>query len=70
MVPIHSLALLHPVAQVGQGFTVHLSTVIGIAALAALYEWSARRAARAPRSAASRARRTNGSPASRYCRAR
>ncbi|HXF23020.1 MAG TPA: cytochrome c oxidase assembly protein [Gemmatimonadaceae bacterium] len=40
------LLALHPVAQVGwTGWSVHWSTVIGIAALAALYLW---RAARAP----------------------
>ncbi len=38
------LALLHPAAQLGTGFTVHASTVIGIAAVAALYLWGARRA--------------------------
>lgn len=37
------LALLHPVAQVGwTRWSVHWSTVIGIAALAALYVWRAR----------------------------
>lgn len=40
------LLALHPVAQVGwTGWSIHWSTVIGIAALAALYIW---RAARAP----------------------
>ena len=40
------LLALHPVAQVGwTGWSIHWSTVIGIAALAALYLW---RAARAP----------------------
>lgn len=38
--------LLHPAAQLGAtGFSVHPSTVIGILALAALYEWRARRGA-------------------------
>jgi len=36
-------ALLHPLAPLGLGFTVHPSTVIGIAALAALYIWRARK---------------------------
>ena len=36
-------ALLHPAAQIGwQYFSVHWSTVIGIAALVALYEWRVR----------------------------
>ena len=36
------LAALHPVAQVGwTGWSIHWSTVIGIAALAALYLWRA-----------------------------
>jgi putative membrane protein len=39
------LALLHTGASVSPGgFSVHLSTVIGILGLAAVYEWSARRA--------------------------
>jgi putative membrane protein len=38
------LALLHPAARIGwQYFTVHWSTVIGIAALWGLYEWCARK---------------------------
>jgi putative membrane protein len=41
---MRGLFLLHPVANLGAGFTVHASTVIGITALAALYEWRARRA--------------------------
>lgn len=40
------LALLHPVAQVGGGFSVHPSTLVGIAAAGALYEWRARQGAR------------------------
>ena len=41
--------LLHPVAQLSwTSFTVHWSTVIGLAALAGLYEWRARVAARNP----------------------
>ena len=40
-----TLALLHPVAQLGSQFSVHPSTAIGIAALAALYLWRARPAA-------------------------
>ena len=40
------LALLHPVAQVGGGFSVHPSTVLGVLAVGALYEWRARRGAR------------------------
>jgi putative membrane protein len=57
------LALLHPVAQVGEGFTVHASTAVGIAGLAALYEWRARQGAieaallRAPVNELSAARR-------------
>jgi putative membrane protein len=39
------LAALHPIAQVGwTGWSIHWSTVIGIAALAALYLWRASRA--------------------------
>ena len=41
---MRALLLLHPVANLGAGFTVHPSTVLGIAALAALYEWRARHA--------------------------
>jgi putative membrane protein len=41
------IALLHPAAQVGKGFPVHPSTVIGIVALGALYLWRARAGARA-----------------------
>src|SRR5437868_519921 len=37
------LALLHPAVEVGKGFSVHASTVVGIVALGALYEWAARR---------------------------
>ena len=41
--------LLHPVAQLSwTSFTVHWSTVVGLAALAGLYEWRARIAARTP----------------------
>jgi putative membrane protein len=43
--PVRALvvALLHPAARIGwQYFSVHWSTVIGIAALWALYEWRAR----------------------------
>lgn len=40
------LALLHPVATVGEGFSVHPSTVLGVAAAATLYEWRARQGAR------------------------
>ncbi|HVE78201.1 MAG TPA: cytochrome c oxidase assembly protein [Gemmatimonadaceae bacterium] len=40
-----SLAALHPVAQIGwTRWTVHPSTVVGLAALAALYLWRARAA--------------------------
>ena len=43
------LALLHPVATLDwTRFTVHWSTVIGLLALLALYEWRARVAARQP----------------------
>ena len=38
------LMLLHPVAQVGGGLSIHASTVIGSLALGALYEWRARQA--------------------------
>ena len=41
---MRGLFLLHPVANLDSGFTVHASTVIGIAALAALWEWRARTA--------------------------
>ena len=41
--------LLHPVAQLSwTSVTVHWSTVVGLAALASLYEWRARVAARTP----------------------
>jgi putative membrane protein len=40
-------ALLHPARQISWStFTVHPSTVIGLAALAGLYEWGARRVGR------------------------
>jgi putative membrane protein len=38
-----AVALLHPLAPLGSAFNVHWSTVIGIAALAALYAWRARK---------------------------
>jgi len=41
---MRGLLLLHPVADLGAEFTVHPSTVVGITAIAALYEWRARRA--------------------------
>ena len=51
-------ALLHPAFEAGQtGFSVHPSTVIGLAALAALYEWGARAAGRPAGLAPSPARR-------------
>jgi len=37
------VAALHPLTQLGTGFSVHPSTVIGIAALGALYAWRASR---------------------------
>jgi putative membrane protein len=43
MVALHALALLHPVARVGDGFTVHPSTVVGVLALGALYHWGGTR---------------------------
>src|SRR4051812_11948318 len=47
-----AFALLHTGARIsGSSFTVHPSTAIGIAGLAALYEWGARTAARGPRPA-------------------
>ena len=42
--PLASLALLHPVARLGEGFSLHPSTVVGVAAAAALYLWRAGRA--------------------------
>ena len=43
MLPGLPFALFHPAARIGwQYFTVHWSTVIGLAALLALYEWRAR----------------------------
>ena len=42
MLPL--LPLLHPVARFGSEFSVHPSTAIGIAALAALYLWADRNA--------------------------
>jgi putative membrane protein len=42
---VPALALLHPVAQLGSTFSVHPSTAIGIAALAALYLWRMRQGA-------------------------
>ncbi len=35
--------LLHPIADIGRTFTVHLSTVLGLTSLGALYLWRARR---------------------------
>jgi putative membrane protein len=47
-----SLALLHTAARISwTDFSVHESTVVGIAGLAALYEYGARTAARGPRPA-------------------
>ncbi len=46
-----ALALLHPAVQLGSAFTVHWSTVIGLLALLALYEWRARVHARRPQPA-------------------
>jgi putative membrane protein len=46
MLPPHvaALAVVHPVAQVGwTTWTIHWSTVVGLAALGALYVWGARR---------------------------
>jgi len=37
-----ALLALHPLTSLGIGFSIHPSTVIGIAALAALYVWRAR----------------------------
>src|SRR4051794_31889574 len=37
------VALLHPAVAVGKGLAVHPSTVVGIVALGALYEWRARK---------------------------
>jgi len=40
-----ALAVVHPVAQVGwTSWTIHWSTVVGLVALGALYEWGARHA--------------------------
>lgn len=36
------MSLLHPAVELGTGFTVHPSTVIGLSALGALYLWRAR----------------------------
>ena len=48
------LALLHPAQQIGwTAWTVHPSTVIGIAALGALYLWRAKQVERAERQAPS-----------------
>jgi putative membrane protein len=52
--PLAALSLLHPVARVGEGFTVHASTVVGIVALGALYHWAGARAPGGPPSAARR----------------
>ena len=52
---MYALALLHPAVRAGEGFTVHASTAIGIAVLAALYLWRARRDAAAAPSVAQRA---------------
>ncbi|MFL5594023.1 MAG: cytochrome c oxidase assembly protein, partial [Gemmatimonadaceae bacterium] len=44
-----SLALLHPIANLSWWrWSIHPSTVIGIAALGALYVWASRRLARQP----------------------
>ena len=50
MVPSVALPLLHVAADISwTSFTVHWSTVIGLAALGALYEWRARAESRSPR---------------------
>ena len=47
VVPVGAVFLLHTGARIAlESFTVHPSTVIGIVALAALYEWAARGARR------------------------
>ena len=38
-----TLLAIHPLTSLGLGFSIHPSTVIGIAALAALYVWRARK---------------------------
>jgi putative membrane protein len=49
MVGLRVALLLHPVARISwTSFTVHWSTVVGLAALAALYEWRARAAVEDP----------------------
>jgi putative membrane protein len=51
---VAALAVVHPVAQVGwTNWTIHWSTVVGLAALGALYLWGARRI-QAKRAAAGR----------------
>jgi putative membrane protein len=40
---VRALLVLHPLTSLGLGFSLHPSTVIGIAALAALYVWRARK---------------------------
>jgi putative membrane protein len=40
------LALLHPVARLSDGFSVHPSVALGIVAAAGVYEWRARQGAR------------------------
>jgi putative membrane protein len=55
-----ALALLHPLTPLGLGFTVHPSTVIGIAALAALYVWRARKGPAGGPSAGQRAAFASG----------
>jgi putative membrane protein len=54
-------AFLHPLAPNGFGFTVHPSTVVGIAALAALYIWRARKGPAGGPTTGQRAAFTSGS---------
>ena len=56
--PLAALAVVHPVAQVGwTRWTIHWSTVIGLAALGAVYVWWARRLQARPVTEGEEARR-------------
>jgi putative membrane protein len=55
-----TLLALHPLTSLGLGFSIHPSTVIGIAALAALYVWRARKGPAGGPTTAQRAAFTSG----------
>ena len=67
MIPPAALLLLHPAARIAlDEFTVHPSTVIGLAALGALYHWRAGRGPRLADGSAARAEPTTAQRATFY----